>query len=152
MEENIWNSAFAENPAPIEEKQEEVSDQLSEDLSILISLGKLQTSFDFWGHNFTMTTLKINEELQAFSLATPYKDTIDGGARALTIALVAAALENVDGVPLVNALGPNDITVIPRKFQYILENYYWELVENLYSKYNELMKRVSDATEELKKK
>jgi ABC-type amino acid transport substrate-binding protein len=158
MGKNIWESAFEEDSSQVQDpvgqevEEEKVLDILSEDLSILINFGRLTSSFDFWGHKFAIKTLKMGEEMQASSIASSYSDSMDGGTRALVAALVAACIDTVDGNPIVAALGPNDNSVIRKKFDYMMDNYYWSVIEHVYEQYAELNERFNNALEEFKKK
>jgi len=156
MDQTIWESAFADDRQeedPVDQEiKEEVSDSLSRDLSTLVNFGRLTTSFDFWGHSFVIKTLKMGEELEVGNIASAYSSSIDDGARAFIAAIVAACIQTVDGDPIIEPLGPNDKTVIGRRFHYMLDNYYWSVIEHVYEKYVELNERVTVAIEEFKKK
>jgi len=151
--ENIWESSFEDKQSKVEEPKEEfVIDGMSDDLSILLNFGRLTTSFDFLGHHFTMQTLKMSEELRATSIASSYLNALDQGAKAIIAALVAASIVTVDGSELVSSLGPDDSSVLERKFNYILDKYYWIVVEELYTEYAKLVDRLNLALAEFKKK
>lgn len=155
MEKTVWESAFdAPQQSQVEEvKQEEiVNDGMSDDLSILVNFGRLTTTFNFWGHSFVIQSLKMNEELQVNQLASEYANRIDQGAKAFAAATVAASIVTVDGIPLVAPLGPNDTSVVTRKFNYLLDNYYWVAIEAIYEECAKLSARLTEALEEFKKK
>ncbi len=134
---------FAEN-IPAEEEP------ISNDVSGLLQLGHLTDTVRIGNHEIRIRTLKIGEELNAALVANKYKETVEEG-RALATALVAASVTSVDGEPLLGqSLGPRDNSP-EAKFDYILTNWYWETVNQVWTAYNQLIKRVDMAADDLKK-
>jgi hypothetical protein len=125
--------------------------QRTADINGLLALGTISEDFVVWGHTFKMRTIRLGEELVVGQIVKPYTDTIQQG-KAYAAAMVAASLEMVDGRPLFAALGPSIETVrqnIQNKFEYVQENWYFTLVEELYGCYLTLLERQLDAFEEL---
>ena len=126
------------------------SEPVTNDTAGLLQLGYLTDTVSVGSHEIRIRTLKIGEELNAALLANRYKDTVEEG-RALATALIAAAIVTVDGEPLLGTnLGPRDGSV-EQKFDYILDNWYWDTINQIWMGYNGLLKRVEQATDELKK-
>lgn len=130
--------------------QPELEEPVHDDTYGLLYVGHLTDIVKIGQHEVRIRTLKIGEELNAALLANRYKDTVEEG-RALATALVAAAIDTVDGKPLLGELiGPGD-NAIEAKFDYILRNWYWESARQVWDAYNALLQRVQQAGEELKK-
>lgn len=130
--------------------QEQTEEPISDDTAGLLQLGSLTDTVDVGNHEIRVRTLRIGEELNAALLANKYKDTVEEG-RALATALVAAAIVTVDGEPLLGQpLGPRDNS-LEQRFDYILNNWYWDTVEKIWVGYNALLTRLIEATDDLKK-
>jgi hypothetical protein len=132
-----------------EEDMEFEEEPLGIDESNLIYRGYLTGELTLGNHEISLRTLRIGEELEAALLADKYKDTVEAG-RALATAIVAAAIVTVDGESLVAGLGPGENTLESR-FKYILRNWYWITVRQIYEEYNVLLRRVIDTYESVKK-
>lgn len=150
MGESLYDAAFEERPEETEVVEQEVEEDLSEDESALLYNGHLDGEVRLGNRVIRLRTLKIGEELEASLLAARWKDTADAN-RALVTAFVAAAITTVDGQPLTVALGPND-NELERKFEHVLSNWYWQpTVSAVYEEYNDLLRRVKEATDSVKK-
>lgn len=151
MEPSLLEGAFDAPEYVKDDVQQEVEEEeLNEDTYGLLYAGYLTDVVKIGPHEIRIRTLKIGEELTAAILANRYKDTIEEG-RALATALVAAAIVSVDGSALQgNLLGPKDDSIEAR-FDYILENWYWEVIRQVWEEYNKLLTRVRDSAEDLKK-
>lgn len=149
MGESLYDAAF--------EPQElgnfdipEIEDDMSEDESTLLYNGHLSSEVHIGDRVIRLRTLKIGEELEASLLAARWKDTADGN-RALVAAYVAAAVTSVDGAPLTTPLGPNE-NELETKFNFILNNWYWNpTITEVYAEYNNLLRRVNEVDETVKK-
>ena len=150
---NFWEDEI--NRSQEEPKEhEEVSrpEYPSVDLQGLLRLGKLSEEVEIWGNKIGIRTLTIGEELEASLIAKKYGETMDA-ERAYATALVAASVQYENGVPLVRALGPEkEGHTIERRFRYIQDNWYWPVVQAIYSHYAALVKRVDQSLGELEKK
>ena len=145
----VWDEAIDNAPEPVVEEQVDTS-PISTDQYGLIYVGYLTESFDLFGHKFLIRTLKVGEELEAELLTQKYKDTQEAD-RAYAIALVAACIQTIDNRPLVQGLGPSDET-LSHRFQYIMENWHWVTISEVYNRYRELSTRALEALEDVKKK
>jgi hypothetical protein len=150
MGENLYDAAFEqrEDEYPqVNEVLEPVEEEdLTTDESALLYNGYLNGSVQLGNRTIRLRTLKIGEELEASLLAARWKDTADAN-RALVTAYVAAAVTTVDGAPLVTMLGPND-NELEQKFDFILNNWYWTpTISAVYAEYNNLLRRVNEASD-----
>lgn len=148
-EGSLLDEAFTTPMSEEEEELLEEEDPLSQDESNLIYRGHLTSQVYIGGREIKLRTLRIGEELEAAMLVDRYKDSVEA-ARALATAIVAAAITSVDGKPLVQSLGPTENTLETR-LNYLLKNWYWITVREVYAEYNRLMRRVVDAYESVKK-
>lgn len=151
MEPSLLEGAF-DAPQYVEDdvQQEVVEEELDNDTYGLMHVGYLTDVVTIGKHEIRIRTLKIGEELQAALLANRYKDTVEEG-RALATALVSASIVSVDGNSLLgDILGPKDDSIESR-FDYILNNWYWETIRQVWEVYNQLLSRVRESTETLKK-
>jgi len=135
---------------PVFEEPEIQEDPIADDTYSLLQLGYLTDTVTIGTHVIRIRTLKIGEELNAALLANKYKDTAEE-ARAFATALVAGSIVSVDNAPLLGELlGPRD-DALEAKFDFILANWHWEPINRLWVKYNELLNRVRESADELKK-
>ena len=148
---NPLEAAFdAPKPEEFAAQEPEREELVSDDTAGLLQLGSLTDTVDVGGHEIRIRTLKIGEELNAALLANKYKETVEE-ARALATALVAAAVVTVDGEPLLGQpLGPRDNS-LEQRFDYILNNWYWDTISKVWVGYNALLDRLVEATDDLKK-
>lgn len=112
------------------------------DFEGLMFLGRLEDEFEWMGHTFVVRTVTVDELLQASLLTREYEGTL-GADRAYLAAIAAAAIETVDGKPLVTPLGRND-NVHAQKFKYIRENWYSWTVDAVYMRFRQLELRVQE--------
>jgi hypothetical protein len=146
MEDNAYDEAFDAAP-------EEEPDETEEDLELygLIYRGYLTKDVPIGRHNIKVKTLKIGEELEASLLAAKYGQTAEA-SRALATALASASVVSVDDRPLIEKpLGPQEDNTLEARWQYILDNWYWITVRDVYRGYNALLKEVLDKYESVKK-
>lgn len=136
---------------PMSEEEELLLEEepASLDESNLLYRGHLTSEVYIGNHEIRLRTLRIGEELEAALLADRYKDTVEA-SRALATAIVAVAVTSVDGQPLTTGLGPGENTAESR-FNFILRNWYWITIREVYAEYNNLMRRVVDSYESIKK-
>lgn len=130
---------------PSEATSRDFDSRAGDDLEGLLYLGALTDTVDVGGHTIVIRTLKIGEELACGQLLRPYEGTVSA-AKANLVARAAAAIESVDGQPLHTALGPGDtLSVITAKFQYILNNWYWPVIEEVFMASERLLSRQQQA-------
>lgn len=144
MDGSVYDDAF-EAPVEFEEPDEE----LDLELYGLLHRGYMTDEVTLGHHKIVIRTLRIGEELEAALVADKYKDTIEAG-RALATSLVAASVVTVDGKPLIEALGPED-ELLETRFKYLLENWYWVTVRQVYEKYQQNAEKMFAIYGELKK-
>lgn len=153
MGESLYDAAFDDEPHKEEypEMKETTDDEpLEDDEFALLHNGHLTSEVHVGNRVIRLRTLKIGEELEAALLASRWKDTADAN-RALVVAYVAASVTTVDGKPLVTALGPRE-NETEMKFQHILDNWYWQpTISTVYAEYNNLLSRVNEAADSVKK-
>lgn len=161
MEEEFFSQLF-NNPEPenfIPLTEEENNDIIEEqippvtrgNLDNLLINGKITETISFGGHEFIMRTLTVGEELAISAICSGYEGTLAQG-RALATATVAAALESVDGLPLVQSMGPDPSVAIRQKFNFIKNRWYWNIIAHLYQEYMKLLEKQLEAFETLQVK
>lgn len=123
-----------------------------DDITGLLTLGYLSARFTLFGHDFLVRTLKRGEKMDALSLAQEYDGTL-AAAEAVETALLAAAVELVDGHPLTSALSADEkpIVRIRRNFIKITE-WYDPVIEGVYDEYSKLVRRQALAFDALQGK
>lgn len=154
VESTVWDSRFDEQEVQPEGWIEDPvleEEPPSTDVVNLLNLGELKARMDVRGHEVWLRTLKINEELQIGVLIQPYVNTIEEG-RALATATIAAAIDSIDGKPIVMNMGPDEDT-LKRKFDYVRTRMYWPVIKMIYEEgYIPLVRRQVEAIEEFRKK
>jgi hypothetical protein len=156
MSDTIWDreaDAHLAGQDDIEWIEEEAPEQeiASKDIFALLNTGQLAYQLDVRGHNVSLRTLTMEEELGADMLISKYEGTMAYG-RAQATVYVAAAIESIDGRPLVLTLGPDE-DVIRRKFDYVKRKMYWPVIKLIYEEgYIPLIERQALAIEEFRKK
>lgn len=112
----------------------------------LVYLGHLESEVDFAGHRFVVRTLKTGEKLEALQICRPYEDSISF-ARAYRAAIAAAGLVSVDGMPII--VPHKGISLVRQKYDYITQNWYDIVIEQLYLEIDRLEGQVVKIMEEL---
>jgi len=154
MTESVWEAPFAEaDDMPVqtlgidEAEEEDASDAVTG----LLFLGRLQKDVIVRGHTISLRTLLAGEELEIGLLIKQWTDSPEEG-RAYACAVVAAAIEAVDGKPIVTSLGPDPEDLVRRKFRYVTNKWHWPVISEIYTEYVELQKEQTAALEEFSKK
>lgn len=143
-----------EPQSPVDEEADLFPDDVRQDVTGLMFLGYLTSSFEFKGHRFVLRTLKAGEELACAQLIKEYEETMAQG-KAYAMAQVAAAIVTVDGRSIGESLGPDDVntlSTISNKFNYISQRWYWPTIEALYVEFSDLMIRQAVAYDALEGK
>lgn len=133
------------------QNEDEISPSLKTDVENLLINGSISTEVSLAGHTFTLRTLTIGEELTIAEICQAYEGNF-AQAKAIATATVAAALETVDGRPLMHKIGPDGSNIIRQKFQYIRSKWYWIIISELYEHYTLLLDRQINAFQEVKGK
>jgi hypothetical protein len=129
----------------------EINQSMRKDLDSLLQSGSISDSIDLVGHTFVLRTLTIGEELAVASVCDDYAKSI-AQSKAIATATVAAALESIDGRPLMHSISPDPLVNIRHKFGYIRNKWYWAIIEELYRRYVDLSERQLYAFQELQGK
>lgn len=148
MAEDMWGELAEETPKIDLPKVEEES--VSKEVIGLLYVGYLADTFDLFGSQISIRTLKIGEELEAELLVSKYRDTQEEN-RAYMTALVAACITSVNNAPLIQGLGPIGES-LERKFVYITTNWHWITIAAIYDHYRILVETVMNSFDEVKKK
>lgn len=141
-------SAFtpSEEPTFVNATTDEFDSRIFEDVNGLIYLGHLTSSFNQYGHDFVIKTLRSGERLICAQVIHDYEDTL-GLELAFKLAYVAACVVSVDARPLVAALGPGSAQrreQILRAFSLISDpdkGWYDATVDAVYDEYSRLVVR-----------
>lgn len=154
----VWDDAFDQASGGevellgIDTPVDETDDELpSEALVGLINVGRLTKEFSLYGDDLRLRTLKVGEELEVGLLISKWSGTPEEG-RAYAVAMVAAAIESVNGKPLVSMLGPSSDDLIRRKFDYVRTKWYWPAIQEIYEEYVKLQGEQLKALQELRSK
>lgn len=120
-----------------------------EEFNGLMYLGALVKTFEWVGHTFTIRTLMSDDYLAVGVLTKDYAGTIAEG-RAYTTAVVAMALQSVDGQPLPTPVGSHDSTYAWafQRFNWVKARLFPPVVDTVYGEFLVLeakAKRVLDA-------
>lgn len=156
---DVFDAAIEEDydaNQPSEEEQQAIDDEgfdpsVRSDMESLLTNGFISKEVDMAGHVFLLRTLKIGEELAVSDACKNYQGDFTQ-AKAIATATVAAALEAIDGRPLMHHLGPDPSHNISKKFQYVRNKWYWYIINELYEHYRDLLERQAIAFEELRGK
>lgn len=120
-------------------------DQVREDVHGLMYLGYLEDHFAFCGHDFSIRTLRGDEDLQVGVLAKEYADTTTH-AKAQVWATIALAITHVDGDPdFCPPVGPDRNSFAKARFQYVTRSWYWPLAVFIFDRYTSLLERQATA-------
>lgn len=145
------NSEILTEEEKVAENEHQIPPRTRNNIETLLTVGKLSATVVYAGHEFVIRTLTIGEELAIAELCRPYDDTI-AQARALATATVAAALESVDGLPIMRSIGPDESMSIRQKFNFIKSRWYWNIVGHIYQEYLSILQQQLIAFEELRGK
>jgi hypothetical protein len=133
------------------QNEEDVNPSLRTDIENLLINGSISVEVQLAGHFFVLKTLTIGEELTIAEICKAYEGNF-AQAKAIATATVAAAIESIDGRPLMHKLGPDELSTIRQKFQYIRSKWYWIIISELYEHYTLLLDRQIVAFQELRVK
>lgn len=151
-EQSVWSREFDEHSeeAPWLEDPKE-NDIVSKELTSLINLGELKGTYSIRDTDIILKTLKMEDELKIGLLIDKYQRTLEEG-RAYATAVVAAAIDSINGYPLVASAGPFD-DLLAKKFNYVRTNMYWPVIKAIYEEgYIPLVEKQLAALDEFRKK
>ncbi len=119
--------------------------QTIQDVEGLTWLGHIEDRFEFCGHDFTIRTLKADEELAAALLAKEFGSTI-GEAKAWAWANICLALVAIDGEEnFCPPIGPDRGANAKAKFKWVTSRWYWPVGEYVFARYADLVQRQATA-------
>ena len=118
------------------------------DFEGLTYLGYLADEFDLAGHRFNIRTLNTDALLEVSMWTQKYSGSL-GESRAYSTAVVAAAVELLDGRPLHRPLGPGEPDFDMRVA--IVRKWYPWTIDQIYSRVRELERRVDEVLAQLGK-
>jgi hypothetical protein len=124
--------------------------EIGQDVTGLLYLGQLTKEVHWAGHSFLLRTLRLHEELAVGLVTKKYEETFTLG-KAIAVATVGDALEEVDGTSFAPPLGPDIEVSIEHKFNQA-SKYFWPVVQKLYEEYLEIQKRQINAFDALESK
>jgi hypothetical protein len=124
---------------------DEFPEDIVQDVEGLTWLGHLEDTFEFCGHDFTIRTLKADEELQAALLVKEFSDSV-GQAKAWAWANIALSLVAIDGdEDFCPPVGPDRGTHARAKFKWVTSRWYWPVGEYIFARYASLVQRQAAA-------
>lgn len=118
------------------------------DFETILEVGRLEETFEWGGHEFTIKTLPIGEILEIGLMTKQYQGTVSD-MRAYTTAVVAAALIEVNGEPVAVPLDNQPYGEIRSRFQHIRKNWYPPIIDVIYDRYMALEGRARAVVEQL---
>lgn len=118
----------------------------STEFNELIHIGNLKDTFDWHQHKFEIKTLKIEEELVIGQLIKEFKDTI-AEEKAAAVAIAAASVVSINNKPFMPGYDQSVYVTIREKFNYIIKNWNWVVVETINSEYLQLLAKMYEILE-----
>lgn len=116
-----------------------------EEFEGLLFLGRLQRSFSWMGHRFTIKSLGTDDILAISLVQKPYIGQM-GEMKAYQAAAVAASLIEVDGrpMPFPVSRSPDSYEEVQAKFEYVTRNYSPIIIDVIYNASLELEQKVAE--------
>ena len=118
----------------------------SDEFNELIHIGHLVRSFEWYNHKFEIRTLKLEEELAVGQIIKEYKDTV-AEEKAAAVAIAAACLVSVNNNIFMPRYDKSAYINIKEKFNYILKNWNWVVIESINGEYVQLLASMYDEIE-----
>jgi hypothetical protein len=151
----VWDEQFADRATAddvlgLEEPEPET---ISEEVVSLLDGHRLYREDNLFGRSVRLRTLRAGEELECGLLVARYSGTPEEG-RAYITAIVGAAVDTVDGLPIVEDLGVmNEDERVKKQFDYVRKTWYWSQIQRIYEQiYLPLLDDFNKALEELRLK
>lgn len=134
---------------PQEERKGEFDPRHRQDLTGLLYLGRLESSFTYAGHDFRVRTLSAGETIEAGELIKPSLGTrIE--FRAWAAAQAAAGIISVDGQPLIVPLVAGAEPTLEEKYRYVLK-WYEPIIQRVHHEISVLEGRAQEILEAMGK-
>lgn len=127
-------------PEPTEEMPIPPIEQLQADLSQLISTGSIIEEKQFAGFTFRMRTLNARENNEVLTSTLSVKDDLEKLGR-IRIAVLARAIETVNGVPLEQVPGVDMKLPIIQRREALIGNLQLTMVVELFNTYTGMLER-----------
>lgn len=112
----------------------------------LAYLGHLECEVKIPNHRFVLRTLHPGEKIEINQICADLEGTF-GWQRAFKSCCVAAALESVDGQPIMVA--SKRVSAIRQKYEYVVNNWYDPVIDRLYDELDRLESKALRVTQEL---
>jgi len=134
-----------ETQAPaIEERLPEFDPAYRQPFKGLLFVGALTTSFELFGHHFTIATPTQTERLQIGQVIEPFQNTVTAEI-AYQTALVAAYLVDIDGTKLPEPVVSNPKeTALHDRFRWVSENLRRPVLDRVFDECLKLDRQVDD--------
>lgn len=142
------SEAFDERFEGQEAEVPEFPDEMVEDLQNLTVIGHLSDSFSYGGQDFVIRTMTIGEELEALRCTRNYNDIPVAAGRVYATAMVAGAVQSLNGQPLVIPISDKQ-NVMALKFAKVME-WFWPVIEVVYNRFSVIEKRQKDILDGLR--
>jgi len=121
--------AAEDEPALTDAEEDEVVD--------LVHLGRKEAHIELFTRKIHLRTLTIEEELRVSEITKPYIGS-DGWGRAYRTAVVAAAMQTIDGELLFNPVSESEFDrIIFKKFEKLMD-WYPLAVDQVYARYRDM--------------
>lgn len=134
---------------PSEGEAPEFPDELVEPLQELTQVGHLTDSFTYAGQEFVIRTMTIGEELEALRVTRDYHDIPVAAGRVYATAMVAGAVQNLNGVPLAIPISEKQ-NIMEIKFGKV-KKWFWPVIEVVYRHYEQLERKQKEVLDGLQK-
>ena len=118
----------------------------SKEFNELVHVGHLVRTFDWYNHKFEIKTLKLEEELVVGQLIKEFKDTV-AEEKAAAVAIAAACIVSINGKLFMPQYEKTAYVSIKEKYNYIIKNWNWVIVEAINAEYIQLLASMYDAIE-----
>lgn len=115
----------------------------------LLYLGYLKKTVTKYGHSFKISTPSLRERIEGGVLHKRYANTVSA-EMAWAAIVVGLYLEEVDGHPLPEPIGPAVDTKVEDRFNWVLDNIKTDLINELFEECLILDATVADTLKELK--
>lgn len=148
------NPPEPEEAKPIEQPQEDVTEfdgDIAQELVGILELGKLQRTFDLFGHTLVMRTTKAAEDFAIAKVIEKYMGTIAQG-RAYAAACVGASIVSIDGKDPLAPLGPDIYDHVEARFNLMISKWDDVAIDEAFACYQTLLERKAEVYEFLRKK
>lgn len=149
----IWDEEFAKADKEPLGLDQPVDEEISNNLLTLLGGRRLYKEESFFGQKIRLKTLRAGEELECGLLVSRYNGTPEEG-RAYITAIVSAAVDTVNGLPLLESLGSiEEEERVRRQYDYVRKTWYWPQIQTIYEQgYIPLLDELRQALEEIQSK